>query len=135
MKAKLHIWLGVLLAFVAAGALPAGYSMITRADGTGLGMTTDFLNENAIFSDFFVPGLFLFFGNGIAHLVAAILCFLKKPFSGKLAMVLGIYLMIWIIIQIFSIRESSFMQPLFFAIGLIEFILGRMLHHQLKPQP
>lgn len=135
MNSKFHIWLGVLLAFVAVGALPAGYSMITQPDGSGLGMNPDFFKENALFSNFFVPGLFLFFGNGLAHLAAAIMCFLKKPLSGKFAMMLGIYLMIWITIQIFSIRESSFMQPLFFVIGLIEFILGRSLHHKLNPQP
>lgn len=54
MKHKTHLILGIILAFVALGALPAGFLLITHPDGTKLGMSTDFL-KNSPFKDFLVP--------------------------------------------------------------------------------
>jgi hypothetical protein len=123
MKRKIAAVLGILQAFVAIGAIPAGFSMIIRQDGSGLGMTTDLL-KNSPFPDFLIPGLFLFFINGLLNMAAAILSFMRYKFSGIPGLFLGTALMTWICIQVYYIRLSSFMQPLFFCIGLAEIALS-----------
>lgn len=125
-KQQLHIALGIIQAFVALGAIPAGFSMIIQPDGTGLGMTTKFLQDSP-FTDFFIPGLFLFTMNGLANLTVSILTFRKNKYSGKLGLILGLLLLGWIAIQVWSTGYISFMQPLFFGIGVLEIVLAYLL--------
>jgi len=129
MKNKLSIFLGVIQAFVAIGAIPAGFSMIFNSDGTELGMTIDFL-QSSPFNDFFVPGLLLFIVNGLFNLVASILSFTRNKYSGILGLILGISLILWIVIQIYFITLFSFMQPMFFFIGIIEIIISLLIIKQ-----
>jgi hypothetical protein len=126
MKRKIIIAQGILLTFVAIGAIPAGFSMIIQPDGSGLGLTTDLL-KNSPFPDFLIPGLFLFFVNGVLNLAVAILSFLNSRFSGVSAMLLGAALVAWICVQVYYISLSSFMQPMFFLIGLAEVVLGMVI--------
>jgi len=123
MKKKAHIILGIIQSFVAIGALPAGLSMILHHDGSQLGMSIEFLQDSP-FKDFFIPGLFLFIFNGIFHLVAAIFSFFKSKYAGTLGVLLGAILALWIVLQVCFISLISFMQPLFFFIGLIEIIIS-----------
>ena len=129
MKRRLHLILGIILAFVALGALPAGYLMISHPDGTGLGMTTDYL-KNSPFKDFLVPGIFLFAVNGVLSLAGAILCFLRSRYSSTIGLMLGFSLLIWIGVQVRAIGLTSFMQPMFFIIGLAEIALGLLIIRQ-----
>jgi hypothetical protein len=127
MKSKsLQIILGISLLFVSIGALPAGYSMITQPDGKALGMSLDFL-KNSPFHSFFIPGIFLFIINGVFNLIAGILCFFKYRNASKLGLILGIFMLMWIAVQVYSIGLTSFMQPLFFGIGLFEIIISIIL--------
>ncbi|NOU46524.1 MAG: hypothetical protein HOO86_05605 [Bacteroidales bacterium] len=133
MIRKLQIALGVIQAFVALGALPAGFSMIVQPDGSGLGMTTKFLLESP-FTNFFIPGLFLFFVNGLANLTVSILTFRRNKHSGRLGLILGFMLVGWIAIQVWSTGYISFMQPLFFGIGLAEIILAYLILKNSGPE-
>ncbi len=123
MKRKISATLGILQAFVAIGAIPAGFSMIIQPDGSGLGMTTDLL-KGSPFPDFLIPGLFLFIVNGLLNLAAAILSFISNKYSGIPGLFLGAALVTWICVQVYYIHLSSFMQPLFFFIGLTEIVLS-----------
>ena len=129
MKRKTFIFLGIIQAFVAIGALPAGFSMIIKPDGTDLGMTIDFL-QNSPFQNFFIPGLFLFIVNGLFNLVAAILSFMRNKFSGILGLLLGVTLVSWISVQVYFIDLVSFMQPMFFFIGILEIVLSLLIMKQ-----
>ena len=128
---KLFIILGALQAFVALGAIPAGFSIIFKPDGSGLGMTLDIL-KNSPFKDFLIPGLFLFIVNGILNLVASVLSFLKYKLAGQFGILLGMFLMLWIIIQVYFISLSSFLQPLMFIIGLIGVIISYVIYKRSK---
>lgn len=123
MKKHLYLILGLIQIFVAIGALPAGYAMITDPSGKSLGMTTDML-AGSHFHNFLVPGIFLFTVNGIFHLVAGILSIKKKKYTWLPGTALGIALIIWITVQVFSVNMSSFLQPLFFIIGIAEIALS-----------
>lgn len=132
MKRKISVALAILQAFVAIGAIPAGFSMVIQPDGSGLGMTTDIL-KNSPFPDFFIPGLFLFTVNGLFNLVAAIMSFISTRFSAIPGLLLGITLSVWICVQVYYIHLSSFMQPIFFGIGLTEIVLSIIIIKMSKP--
>jgi hypothetical protein len=117
MKKYFYI-LGSLQVFTAAGAIPAGMGLLKDTSGQGIGMSTDML-ANAPLNSFLLPGLFLFFINGLAHLGGAYLSFTRRRYTGAAGLILGILLTLWIIIQVAWISLSSFLQPLFLMIGLL----------------
>ena len=60
------LFLALLQAFIAIGALPVGYLFITKPDGSAVGLNVEML-ANSPFSDFLIPGIALFIFNGIFH--------------------------------------------------------------------
>lgn len=109
-----------LIAFLSLNALAGGGLMLFKPDGSALGMSTDLLAYSP-FKDFFIPGLFLFgvFGVGFAILFwAGIRNF---PFYKTGIRVLAVLLLVWLLIQILSIRTFSWLQVLiaFTAVCLI----------------
>jgi hypothetical protein len=76
------------------------------------------------FSDYLVPGLFLFLVNGLATLGGGALAISGHRFAGRIAIILGGLLMVWIVTQVSSISLTSWIQPRYFAVGLLELLLG-----------
>src|SRR5512133_647579 len=134
MKHRLHLFLGIILAFVALGALPAGYLLIKHPDGSALGMTTDFLKDSP-FRDFLIPGIFLFGVNGVLNLAGAVLCFLRSKFSSTFGLMLGLSLLVWICVQVWAIGLSSWMQTAYFIVGLAEITLSILIIKQKISSP
>ena len=120
---KLYYILGSLQAFTAIGAIPAGIGYLMDTSGQGMGASTELL-ANSPLNSFLLPGLFLLFVNGLAHLVGAYLSFTRNRFAGHAGLILGIVLTVWIIIQVAWISLSSVLQPLFLLIGLINIFLS-----------
>jgi len=120
---KYFIILGALQSFTALGAIPAGLGYLLDTSGEKMGVTTELL-ANSPLDSFLLPGLFLLIVNGIANALGAYLSFTGKKFSGHLGIVLGILLSLWIIIQVAWISLSSFLQPLFLIIGIVNVFLG-----------
>lgn len=131
MKTKTLTILGIIQAFVAIGAIPAGYSMIVEPDGSALGMTTDIL-AGSPFTNFFIPGLFLLIVNGLFNLINAILCFIKFKPAALIGLLLGMALIIWVMVQVYSIGLTHFLQPAYFIIGIVEIILSISIMRNLK---
>ena len=123
MQKRVGLFLGVLQVFVAIGSIPAGLSMIFEPDGSGLGLSSGVLSGSP-FQDFFIPGLFLFFINGLLNTVSAIFSFRRKKNAGIFGLSLGIFLLLWISIQVYFIGLIHFLQPLFFVVGMVEVILS-----------
>jgi hypothetical protein len=121
-----YLSLSIIQAFVALGAIPVGFLMILKPDGSSLGMQLELLS-NSPFPNFLIPGLFLFIVNGLCNLVGSILSFKKHKYSSKIGFLLGLILIMWISIQVYFITLNSFLQPLFFIIGLIEALLAFVL--------
>lgn len=124
--------LGTLQAFTAIGAIPAGYGLLKDTTGAGMGMSTDML-ANSPLGSFLLPALFLLLINGFAHLAAAFLSFFRSKYAGYAGVALGIMLILWIVVQVLWISLSSFLQPLFFVIGIINTWLGwKIIGHTLS---
>jgi hypothetical protein len=123
MKKKRGVLLGTIQTIVAVGAITAGLSMIFQPDGRGIGISTDILLGSP-FKNFFIPGLFLFFINGLFHGFGAILSFKRHKYAKTLGLILGIILLVWICVQVYFISLTHFLQPTFFFIGIIEIVLS-----------
>lgn len=126
MRGKTHIFLGAIQLVVALGAIPAGYSMIVHPDGSGLKMTLDIL-AGSPFKDYFVPGLFLFVVNGLFNLISSVLCFFNFRYSYFFGLLLGSALIIWVVVQVFSVGLSHILQPVYFVIGILEIVLSLLI--------
>jgi uncharacterized membrane protein len=100
--------------------------MLSHPDGSGVGMSTDIL-AGSPFNDFFIPGLFLFSINGICNLISAVSAFLKYRYSYITGLALGSALIIWIIVQVYSVGLTHFLQPTYFVIGGSEIILSLII--------
>ena len=123
---KYYFWLGGIEAFVALGAIPAGLGYLSDTSGAGMGTSVEMLAHSPLKS-FLIPGLFLLLVNGLGNVAGAIFSFRKKSFAGMAGFALGTILCLWIVIQVYWIGLSSFMQPLFFVIGVAEFVLGLLI--------
>jgi hypothetical protein len=134
MKKRGNLILGIIQLFVAIGALPVGYMMFSKPDGSGVGMSIDIL-AGSPFKDFFIPGLFLFSINGICNLIAAVLAFFKYRYSYMTGLALGSALIIWIIVQVYSVGLTHLLQPTYFIIGAIEIILSLIIFKNGKSNP
>jgi hypothetical protein len=119
----MRIILIVIQLFVGLGALVPGYSLIQDPTGHNLGFPPELLKQT-FFSNYLIPGLFLFVFNGLGNLFLALMGGLKWKhfFLGSLLMGLG--LMFWISVQVLSINQLSWLQPSFFLIGLLETLVA-----------
>jgi hypothetical protein len=99
--------------------------MIINPSGVDLGMTTEML-ENSPFTNFFIPGIFLLGINGIGSLLGAMASFVRYRYAGKVAVGLGIFLILWIIVQAYWLG-LHWLHIMYFILGIIELVLGLKL--------
>ena len=124
---SLSIGLGVLQVLIGVGAVIGGLGLVLAPDGSNLRLSLEVLNKSP-FSTYLIPGIVLLCINGIGNLAGGILSFSRKHYAGGTAVVLGAFLIIWIVVQVWWIGLISFLQPLYFCIGLIELIWGLLLY-------
>jgi len=115
---KLYFILGTLQVLTAIGAIPAGIGYLMDTSGQGMGTSPELL-ANSPLKSFLLPGLFLLLVNGLAHIGGSILSFSRHRYAGYAGLILGILLTLWIIIQVAWISLTSFLQPVFLLLGLI----------------
>jgi hypothetical protein len=123
---KHYIILGCIQIFIALGAIPAGVGYLSDTTGIGMGASVELL-KNSPLSSFLIPALFLLIVHGFGNVAGAILSFRKNRIAGKTGLALGLILCVWIIIQVYCIGLSSFMQPMFLLIGVAEAIFGYLI--------
>jgi hypothetical protein len=131
MAKRIAIILGVVECFVAILAIPAGLSMMIDPSGSDIGISTDML-QGTPFKSYFIPGLFLFIGNGAFQLICAMFSFRKHRLAPLLGILIGFFLLIWICMQVYFIGFVHFLQPVFFTVAVGEIVLGILLHRKLK---
>ncbi len=123
---KKILLLAITELIVALGALPAGMLFILHPDGSALQMSVALL-QGSPFHDYLIPGLFLFTVNGLCQLGAAVLSFRRHRFAPWAGLALGIILLCWIAIQVSIIGLTSYLQYLFFAVGILEIFLSAII--------
>jgi len=98
--------LGSLLIFLAVNAFGGGYYALAGAKD----IPTEWL-KGSPFSDYFIPGLFLFLLIGGSALLAGLAVFRGHRLARKAAFFCGITVLLWIIVQVSIIGYVSWMQP------------------------
>jgi hypothetical protein len=131
---RLSTTLGVLQILTGLLGVAGGIPMILDPSGKTSGFDLDWL-AGSPFTDYLIPGLVLLIVNGLGSVAAGMATLRSFARAAELAIALGVFLMVWIIIQVAVIGLSSWMQPLFFAIGLTEGALGLMLRRSLITNP
>ncbi len=127
----MNIILGLLQIFIALTAMAGGFMFVKDPSGAAMGFHVSML-EGSIFPNYLIPGLFLFFVNGLGSLIGALLSFTRNRYAGSVAIVLGTILLAWIVIQVIAIRTLNWLQGLYFLLGLVELALGMLLSHRLR---
>lgn len=79
------------------------------------------------FDSFVAPGLILGVVVGGTHAVAAFAVYRRDRVGALAAAVAGFGMMIWIFVELAMISEFSWLQVMYFAIGLCEVVLVLLL--------
>ena len=118
IERPLFVWLGAAIAAVTAlGALPVGVSLITDPSGAGIGLPNSWI-ANSIFGSYLVPGLYLLLMNGVG-MIGLIALIVARHWSAPWWMgTLGVGLIIWILVQLAIMPETSWLQWFFLLSGL-----------------
>lgn len=128
---RLVYGLGIFQIFIGVGAVFGGLGLVFDPTGSNLGMSTEWL-QGSPFSSFLLPGIVLLSINGLGTLAGSVFTLKRSKSAGEIAVFLGIFMMLWIIVQVFSIGLSSLLQPLYIAVGIAEAYLGRKYRHAIQ---
>ena len=91
--------------------------------------------KNTPFHDFLIPGIILFFINGVGQIVAGFLSMRRHPVAGYAGAVFGLGLMIWIFVQVNMIGGGHILQYSYFMLGLLETALSFLIQNYLAKEP
>jgi hypothetical protein len=119
----------LLLVFVATTSVISGILLIINPGGELFMMSTSIL-EHTSFKDFSIPGFVLATVVGSTNLAAVSLLSAAKTGKYNWAMLGGLTMGGWIIVQIILIREFSWFQVVYLAIALGIMLLA--LHLKVK---
>ncbi|HLP12376.1 MAG TPA: hypothetical protein VK177_10630 [Flavobacteriales bacterium] len=120
-----------LLLFLGLGALSGGYLLMVDPDGSALGMDSEWL-KNSPFNTYLVPGIILFFFNGLFPILTIVGIIFKPriPFLEKInifktqnwawsySLYSGIMAIAWIIVQQ-AMTNYFWLQTVILVTGLL----------------
>lgn len=127
---RVSIILGNLQLLIGIGALAGGWAFISDPTGGVLGIPFEYI-ENTPFHNYLIPGIVLFAFNGVGSCIAGVLALRHYRYAGEIAVVFGIGLMVWIIVQVQFI-PFHWMHALYLLLGLAELVLGLMPRKAMK---
>ena len=123
--------LGILQLFIGLGAVGGGLGLVLEPSGANLGMPLEMLNHSP-FSDFLIPGIVLLIVNGLGSIAGSVLSFKLFQYVAEIALALGTFLVVWILIQVYWIYTFHWLHALYLSLGIIELVLARLLRKVFK---
>lgn len=130
MKA-LILFQTLLHLFIGLGAIGGGACLMYDPSGKLIGLPIGYL-QGSPFGSYLVPGIVLFILIGIGNLVAAVLGFKNHRHSGELGNKLGAILLIWMAVQLLVIGYKMWIQMIFIAISIVQFMVGFAIIYKIK---
>ena len=118
--------LGILQLFIGLGAVGGGLGLILEPSGADLGIPQEMLKHSP-FSDFLIPGIVLLIVNGLGSIAGSVLSFKLFQYAAEIALVLGAFLVAWILIQVYWIHSFHWLHALYLILGILELALGWLL--------
>jgi len=116
----------LLQLIIGVSAVAGGWTFAAYPDGAALGMDVTLL-EQSPFASYLIPGLILLVINGFGQLAGAVTTLTKNRHAGEVAIALGLFLIAWIVLQVWWIGLSSWLQPLCLSFGILEVTLGVLI--------
>ncbi len=129
MKKVWHVIILVLLFLLGITAIQGGLMLAIDPSGNSIQLPSQWIT-NTIFGNYLIPGLALFTILGIGSLVIAVLVVKKYQYAYLLTAAQGAAVLFWLFVQIISIGQYFFLQPVYAVIGLALFYGGWRLHRQ-----
>lgn len=123
--------LGVLQVLIGLGAMGGGLTLALEPSGSKLGISLEALKSSP-FSTFLVPGIVLLIVNGFGSLVGATASFTRYWCAGEIAIALGLFLVAWIMLQVYWFAAFHWLHALYLGIGLLELVIGWLLRKVLR---
>jgi hypothetical protein len=111
-----------LTVLVVFGALSAFVGSVLAVGFNGAGVPLEHLAASP-FTSFVVPGLVLGLVVGGTQLAAAVTLLARRGAALLLSAVAGFGLLIWIFVELAMIKQYSWLQTAYFALGGLELIL------------
>ena len=122
-KNKLMVYfLAVIQTFIGITAIAGGLRLVSNPKGLP-DVPLEWL-LNSPFTNYFFPGLVLMIVIGFGYVVSGTVTFLRKGYSGSMAALLGICLILYMTIEFWFVGLRNFLQPLYFILGVIVLLLG-----------
>ena len=118
-----YLRLGLLQLFIGVGGVFGGWLLVSDPDGSTLQIPLDLLQYSP-FKDYFIPGLILFLVNGLGSVSAGIISHRRMPVAGTLGVIMGGFLVAWILIQVAMLRELGLLHVAYLLLGIWETLIG-----------
>jgi hypothetical protein len=112
----------LLVALALVGALSALAGAVLAVAANGAGVPLKYLG-NSPFRSYAVPGVILGVVVGGTQLAAAIALLRRQRMALLLSAIAGFGMLIWIFVELAIIRQYSWLQSAYFALGALELIL------------
>jgi hypothetical protein len=119
--------LGILLLLVAINAFGGGYYGMAGAKN----VPGEWL-KGSPFHSYFIPSLILFVCIGGSALFAAIALFKQKIIARNAALFCGVFILIWLAVQVSIIGYVSWMQPVTATVAILIFFIAWHLPKKIK---
>lgn len=116
--------LQIIHIIVGIGALFGGMAAILSPSGSAVGISASEALKNGPFTDFLIPGLFLFVIIGLGNIGALITAKYKNRYQAYISGCLGVILCLWIIIQCYMLFMINALHIIFFIIGALQIFLS-----------
>ncbi len=113
-------WAAIALeVFLGVGALGGGAALMLGPRGELIPLPVSLL-AGSPFADYLVPGAILFVILGLGPLVAAALAWRRHPLAPALALVVGLALLVWLVVEICIVGYASNppLQPFYLGLGI-----------------
>lgn len=117
--------LHVIYLFIAITATVGGVSLIIT---NGLGAPLSFLS-NTIFNSYFFPGILLM-AVGVVNFLAFWLLMKNIAFSYEMGVCAGFGIMIFEFFEVYIIRQSHWLQIVYFFLGIFTIVLVMFLNRK-----
>jgi hypothetical protein len=126
MKKATRIFTIILLIFTGISAVGGGFLLISDPTGKSLQFPQEAAEalQNSVFGNFLIPGIALFLFIGVAAFIVAFLMIRKSSYYPSGLMYMGAALLIWLTIQVITVKMFSFLQLLYLVLAILFLSVG-----------